>query len=161
MLSIPHVSIMMWIFYIDWQQYWKCDWTMNIGANRNAHGKQTVSTKQPQVTDLTVGLPDIWGTELVFKSLDRFTVQPIFSTRLITRMKRVFFFLRGAGCSTPMHLLFGAVYRSQGCRGYLDVSNVALVETIFLLYFYLFFIPATRCWNSLPALMNWAPYNGS
>ena len=29
-----------------------------IGANRNAHGKRTVSTKQPQVKDLTVGLPD-------------------------------------------------------------------------------------------------------
>ena len=45
---------MMWIFYIDWQQNWKYEWTMNIGAN--AHGKRTVSTKQPQVTDLTVGL---------------------------------------------------------------------------------------------------------
>ena len=44
--------------FIDWQQCWKCDWTMNIGANRNAHGKRTVSTKQPQVKDLTVGLPD-------------------------------------------------------------------------------------------------------
>ena len=39
-------------------QYWKCDWTMNIGANRNVHGKRTVSTKQPHVKDLTVGLPD-------------------------------------------------------------------------------------------------------
>ena len=28
---------------------------MNIGVN--AHGKRTVSAKQPQVTDLTVGLP--------------------------------------------------------------------------------------------------------
>ena len=42
---------MMWIFYIDWQQRWECDRTMNIGAN--AHGEQTVSTKQPQETDLT------------------------------------------------------------------------------------------------------------
>ena len=48
-LSIHYVSIMMWIFYIDWQQYWKCGWTMNIGANRNAHGKRTVSTKQPHI----------------------------------------------------------------------------------------------------------------
>ena len=39
------------IFYIDWQQHWKYDRTMNIGAN--AHGKRAVSTKQPQVTDLT------------------------------------------------------------------------------------------------------------
>ena len=41
-----YVSVMMCIFYIDWQHYWKCDWILNIGAN--AHGKQTVSTKQPQ-----------------------------------------------------------------------------------------------------------------
>ena len=59
MLSIHYVSIMMLIFYIDWQQHWECDRTMNIGAN--AHVKRTVSTKQPQVTDsvspLTVGFP--------------------------------------------------------------------------------------------------------
>ena len=61
MLSIHYVSIMMRIFYIDWQQRLECDRTMNIGAN--AHGKWTVSTKQPQVTNLTsvspltVGLP--------------------------------------------------------------------------------------------------------
>ena len=73
----------------------------------------------------------LWrGIELVFKSLDCFTVRPFFfSTRPITRMKRFiyfyfyFYFLGGwggggwvgvgggAGCSTPMHLLFGAVYR--------------------------------------------------
>ena len=61
MSSIHNISIMMWIFYIDWQQHWECDRTMNMGAN--AHGKRTVSTKQPQVTNLisisplTVGLP--------------------------------------------------------------------------------------------------------
>ena len=38
---------------------------MNIGANRNAHGKRTVSTKQPQVKDLTVGLPD-FGEFFIF-----------------------------------------------------------------------------------------------
>ena len=42
---------MMQIFYIDWQQHWKYDQTMNIGAN--AYDKRAVSTKQPQVTDLT------------------------------------------------------------------------------------------------------------
>ena len=30
-------------------------------------------------------------------------------------------------CSAPMHLLLGAVYRSQGRRGYFDVSNVTFV----------------------------------
>ena len=38
---------MMQIFYIDWQQHWESDRTMNIGAN--AHGERTLS----QVTDLT------------------------------------------------------------------------------------------------------------
>ena len=30
----------------------------------------------------------------------------------------------GGGCSPPMHLLFGAVYKSQGRWGYLDVTSV-------------------------------------
>ena len=38
MLSIHYVSVMMWIVDIDWQQYQKCDWTMNIGAD--SHGKE-------------------------------------------------------------------------------------------------------------------------
>ena len=42
---------MMKIFLIDWQQHWKYDRSMNIGAN--AHDKRAVSTKQPQVSDLT------------------------------------------------------------------------------------------------------------
>ena len=46
-----YISIMMRIFYIDCQQHWECDQTMNIGAN--AHDEWTVSTKLPQVTDLT------------------------------------------------------------------------------------------------------------
>ena len=86
----------------------QCDWTMNIRANRNAHGKRTVSTKQPQVTDLTVWASKLWGgIELVFKSLDCFTVRPIFLTRLISRMKSFslcfffffFFFLGGGVCA--------------------------------------------------------------
>ena len=51
MLSMHYVSIMIRIFYIDWQQHWECDRTMNISAN--AHGERTLSTKEPQVTDLT------------------------------------------------------------------------------------------------------------
>ena len=51
MLSIRYVSVMMRIFYIDWQQHWEYERTMNICVN--AHGERTVSTKQPQVTDLT------------------------------------------------------------------------------------------------------------
>ena len=40
---------MMRIFYIDWQQHWKYDRTMNIGAN--AHGKQAVSTLKTVTSD--------------------------------------------------------------------------------------------------------------
>ena len=29
------------IFYIDWQQHWECDWTMNIGDQQNSHKWQT------------------------------------------------------------------------------------------------------------------------
>ena len=47
---------MIWILFIEWQEYWKCHWTMNICANRNTHGKRTVSTEQPQVTDLCGGV---------------------------------------------------------------------------------------------------------
>ena len=42
----------------------------------------------------------LWrGNELVFKSLDCFTVRPIFSTRLITRIKNfyLYFFFGGGG----------------------------------------------------------------
>ena len=49
---------MMQIFYIDWQQHWKYDRTMNIGAN--AHDNRAVSTKKPQMTDLT--FIDSWAS---------------------------------------------------------------------------------------------------
>ena len=51
---------MMQIFYIDWQQHWECDRTMNIGAN--AHGERTVSTKQPQVTVTDLTSVDSWAS---------------------------------------------------------------------------------------------------
>ena len=61
---------------------------MNIGANRNSHGKRTVSTKQPQVDSWAFRL---WrGIELVFKSLDCHSATK--STRPITRMKSFSFF---------------------------------------------------------------------
>ena len=88
---------MMWIFFIYWQQYWKCDWTMNIGANRNAHGERTLSTKRPQVN---------WKTwQLGFQTMERyrywasFQVTRLFhsatnlSARPITRLKSFSFFL--------------------------------------------------------------------
>ena len=92
-----HVSIMMRIFYIDWQQHWECDRTMNIGAN--AHGELTVSTKQPQVTDFRWQLGFQWhrrGIELVLKSLDCFTKWLFHSTTIF-----FFFFML-----PHMYLLF-------------------------------------------------------
>ena len=65
MLSIHYVSIMMRIFYIDWQQHWECHRTVNIGDQQNSHKWQTSRQLGFQ-----------WhrrGIELVFKSLDCFT----------------------------------------------------------------------------------------
>ena len=56
---------MMKIFYIDWQQHWKYDRTMNIGAN--ARDKRVVSTKQPQVSDLTS--VDSWASSDIGEAL--------------------------------------------------------------------------------------------
>ena len=135
-IDMYYVSIMMWIFYIDWQQHWECDRTMNIGAN--AHGEPTVSTKQPQVTTSLWQLGFQWhrrGIQLVFKSLDCFTKWLFHSTtffffsffffffaatyvfvvwnftRLITRLKSFFsFFFTNLDLvgehSAPMYLLF-------------------------------------------------------
>ena len=98
MLSIHYVSIMMRIFYIDWQQHWECDRTMNIDDQQNSHKWQT------SVDQLTVGLPvtseRCWAsfqvTRLFHKS-NCFTLRPFFAatyvfvvwnfTRLITRLK--------------------------------------------------------------------------
>ena len=78
---------------------------MNIGANRNAHSKRTVSTKQLKVKAerLDSWASRLWrGIELVFKSLDCFIMRPIFSTRPITRIRSfalffLFFFFGGGG----------------------------------------------------------------
>ena len=150
-------SIMMRIFYIDRQQHWECDRTMNIGTN--AHSERTVSTKQPQLSsdrlDLRWQLDVQWhrrGIELVFKSLDCFTKRLFHKatdsqcdhfffaatyvvvvwnfTRLITRLKGFFFFLpqNGGGALSSNVFTICAVYWSLDCRGYFGVSNVALVK---------------------------------
>ena len=106
MLSIHYVSVMMCIFDIDWQHYWKCDWILNIGAN--AHGKRTVSTKQPQHK---------WQT---WQSGFQWHRRDLYRASLVTRLIH--------SATVPMHLLFGDVYWSLGRREYFGVSNVALVE---------------------------------
>ena len=88
---------MMWIFFIVWEQYWKCDWTMNIGANRNAHGKRTISTKQPN-SRRSLQNRHKWKTwQLGFQTLERYSAsfqvtRLFFSTMPITRIKSFYFY---------------------------------------------------------------------
>ena len=150
MLSIHYVSIMMWIFYIDWYQYWKCYWTMNIGVNRvNAHGKRTVSTKPATGDRLDSWAFRHWrGIELVFKSVDCFTVRPIFfSTRLITRIKSfsLFFFLNftgggGGGGGAQLQCIYYLVLytdlkAAEGFRRFKRRSCYGLIWSISLISF--------------------------
>ena len=72
MLSIHYVSIMMRIFYIDWQQHWGCHRTVNIDDQQNSHKWQT--SVEPWPLPWQLGFQ--WhrrGIDLVFKSLDCFT----------------------------------------------------------------------------------------
>ena len=149
-LSIHSVSIMMRIFCIDWQQHWKYDWTMNIGAN--AHGRRAVSTKQPQVTDLRPPwqLGFQWhrrGIELVLQ------VHRLFHNATVSRcdhflLLHMYIYLlfetspgwlpgwRGFlnsiwwGALSSNVFTICAVYWSLGRRGYLGVSNVVLVVSV-------------------------------
>ena len=103
---------------------------MNIGAN--AHGKRTVSTKQPQLSDK----PDSWVSSdigasfQVSKLIHSVTVsQPdhcFHFTRLITRMKSSLVCLF-------VYLLFCALYWCQAAEGgYFGVLNVAHVLIILI-----------------------------
>ena len=143
MLSIHYVSIMMRIFYIDWQQYWECNQTMNIGAN--AHGKRRVSTKLPQVTNLTsvspltVGLPvtseRYWACFQVTRLFHSATIFLLLHMYLLFETSRGWlpgwrFFLPpfGGGALSSNVFTICAVYLSLGRRGYFSVSNVTLVQ---------------------------------
>ena len=117
-----------------------------------ANEQYTVSTKQPQVTDLTIvdswassDIGGVWASFQVTRLFHNTTVSQcdhfgaatyVFAawnfTTLITRWKSFYFlflFFRGGGGgvtyldlvgkhSTPMYLLFGAVYWSLGLRVY-------------------------------------------
>ena len=145
MLSIHLVSIMMWILLYRLatalgmrpkHEYWyKCTWQTN-GINKTATCDR---------------LDHCWhrtGIELVFKSLDCFTIRlfhnaTIFLLQHMYMLSETFFYFvcvcEGWGVgwgdyldlvgehAVPMYLLFGAVYWSLGRRWYLGVSNVALV----------------------------------
>ena len=146
MLSIHYVSIMMRIFYIDWQRHWECDLTMNIGANaryqQNSHKWQTWPP-------LTVGLP---VTSERYRS--SFQVTRLFHKVTVSqcnhficchicicclklhqadyKIEEVFFFKPrfGGGALSANVFTICAVYWSLGRRGYFGISNVALVNHI-------------------------------
>ena len=135
---------MTWIFYIDWQQYWKCNWIMNIDAN--AHGKRMVWTKLTQHKWHTWQSCFQWHRRDLYWA--SFQVTRLFHSATVSQCNHFFGcnmyllfenspgwllgwrFVRGWGVgehSAPMFLLFGAVYWSLGRRGYFGVSNVAHV----------------------------------
>ena len=142
--------MMMRIFYIDWQQYWKYDRTMNIGAN--AHGKRAVSTLKIATSDrldLRWQLGFQWhgiGIELILPSpylvprlfhnatvsqCDHFLLLHMYMYLLFESSPgwRVFFFnsIWWGPLSSNVFTIC-AVYWSLGRRGYFGVSNVVLVQ---------------------------------
>ena len=135
----------MQIFYIDWQQHWKYDRTMNIGAN--AHGKRAVSTLKTVTSDrldLRWQLGFQWhriGMELVLQ------VPRLFHNATVSQCEHFLllhmymyllfetspgwrgFFLNSIWWEPLSSNVFTicAVYWSLGRRGYFGVSNVVLV----------------------------------
>ena len=133
------------IFYIDWQQHWKYDRTMNIGAN--AHGKRAVSTLKTVTSDrldLRWQLGFQWhriGMELVLQ------VPRLFHNATVSQCEHFLllhmymyllfetspgwrgFFLNSIWWGPLSSNVFTicAVYWSLGRRGYFGVSNVVLV----------------------------------
>ena len=138
--------MMMRIFYIDWQQYWKYDRTMNIGAN--AHGKRAVSTLKIATSDrldLRWQLGFQWhgiGIELILQvprlfhnatvsQCDHFLLLHMYMYLLFESSPgwRGFFFnsIWWGPLSSNVFTIC-AVYWSLGRRGYFGVSNVVLVQ---------------------------------
>ena len=115
---------MMRIFYIDWQQHWKYDRTMNIYAN--AQGKRAVSTLKIATSDrldLRWQLGFQWhgiGIELVLQvprlfhnatvsQCDHFLLLHMYMYLLFETSpgwRGVFLTEFGGGHSAPMYLLF-------------------------------------------------------
>ena len=100
MLSIHYISIMMRIFYIDWQQHWECDRTRNIGAN--AYGERTVSTKQPQVTDFTTSV-DSWASVTSERYWASFQVTRLFHKVTISQCDHFFAVTYICICCLKLH----------------------------------------------------------
>ena len=129
---------------------------MNIGVNRvNAHGKRTVSTKPATGDRLDSWAFRHWrGIELVFKSVDCFTVRPIFSTRLIIRIKSFslgfFFWIKrgGGGVGAQLQCIYYLVLytdlkAAEGFRRFKRRSCYGLIWSISLISFGITLLAAT------------------
>ena len=133
------------IFYIDWQQHWKYDRTINIGAN--AHGKWAVSTLKIATSDrldLCWQLGFQWhgiGIELVLQvprlfhnatvsQCDCFLLLHMYMYLLFETSPGWTFFFNSIWWGPLSSNVFTicAVYWSLGRRGYFGVSNVVLVK---------------------------------
>ena len=157
MLSIHYVSIMMQIFYIDLQQHWECDRTINIGAY--AHGErryQQNSHKWQTWPSLTVGLPvtseRYWASfqvtwlfhKVTVSQCDHFLFLLFFCCHICicclklhqadNKIEELFCFRFGGGALSSNIFTICAVYWSLGRRGYFGVSNVALVLCVINLF---------------------------
>ena len=134
------------IFYIDWQQHWKYNRTMNIGAN--AHGKRAVSTLKiatSDILDLRWQLGFQWhgiGIELVLQvprlfhnatvsQCDHILLLHMYMYLLFETSpgwRGVFFNSIWWGPLSSNVFTICAVYWSLGRRGYFGVSNVVLAN---------------------------------
>ena len=136
---------MMRIFYIDWQQHWKYDRTMNISAN--AHGKRAVSTLKTATSDrldlhwhlglqwrrigieLELQVPRLFHNATV-SQCNHFLLLHMYMYLLFETSPgwRGFFNSIWWGPLSSNVFTICAVYWSLGRRGYFGVSNVGLVS---------------------------------
>ena len=139
------------IFYIDWQQHWKHDRTMNIGAN--AHGKRAVSTLKIATSDrldLRWQLGFQWhgiGIELVLQvprlflnatvsQCDHFLLLHMYMYLLFETSPgwRGFFLTQfGGGHSAPMYLLFVPYTDLYAAEGILAFQTSFMSISVFML----------------------------
>ena len=139
---------MMRIFYIDWRPHWEYDRTMDIGAN--AHGKPTVSTKQPQVTDFTSVSPKTVGLPVTSERYWAcFQVTRLFHSATIFAATYVFAVWNFPGLSTRWKIFFTSIWWGSTqlqCIYYLRLILISRPPRVFwrfkhrscFIYFYLF-----------------------
>ena len=134
------VSIMMRIFYIDWQQHWKYDRTMNIGAN--AHVKRVVSTKQSQLTYFTS--VDSWASSDIGEGGTLLQCIYYLCRILISRPPRVFRRFKRRSCLLyhwfKRNFLWGKWSLASPCI----ISNISFNIVISITYLHLLLLVFVR-----------------